>query len=243
MEMSLGEIADRYSIIKLKSERTDVDCKEEFDTLKNELNGDEIYTYVDQLYKVNGRIWDLESDIRKGKEGELGLEEVGRRAIMIRDFNKERINSLVFAALRSSTGALGLIRSSTHKAGELGLNSTAERARSSAGTLKPESNRALVRVEYLTTDSGYILATLIAKSPSPLFIAKSCNRSELKYGKSTTKLRKNDVKESRFNLVFVFLLTNSSLLMFLLAKPIIDPFITIPQISIGILIGLINDCA
>ena len=92
MEMSLGEIADRYSIIKLKSERTDVDCKEEFDTLKNELNRDEIYTYVDQLYEVNGRIWDLESDIRKGKEGELGLEEVGRRAIMIRDFNKERIN-------------------------------------------------------------------------------------------------------------------------------------------------------
>jgi hypothetical protein len=92
MEMSLGEIADRYSIIKLKSERTDVDCKEEFDTLKNELNGDEIYAYVDQLYEVNRRIWDLESDIRKGKEGELGLEEVGRRAIMIRDFNKERIN-------------------------------------------------------------------------------------------------------------------------------------------------------
>jgi hypothetical protein len=92
MEMSLGEIADRYSIIKLKSERTDVDCKEEFNTLKNELNGDEIYAYVDQLYEVNGRIWDLESDIRKGKEGELGLEEVGRRAIMIRDFNKERIN-------------------------------------------------------------------------------------------------------------------------------------------------------
>ncbi len=90
--MSLGEIADRYSIIKLKSERTDVDCKEEFDTLKNELNGDKIYAYVDQLYEVNGKIWDLESDIRKGKEGELGLEEVGRRAIMIRDFNKERIN-------------------------------------------------------------------------------------------------------------------------------------------------------
>ena len=63
-----------------------------FDTLKNELNGDEIYAYVDQLYEVNRRIWDLESDIRKGKEGELGLEEVGRRAIMIRDFNKERIN-------------------------------------------------------------------------------------------------------------------------------------------------------
>ena len=45
--MSLGEIADRYSIIKLKSERTDVDCKEEFDTLKNELNGEIIIFELD----------------------------------------------------------------------------------------------------------------------------------------------------------------------------------------------------
>ena len=33
----------------------------------------------------------MESDIRKGKEGELGLEEVGRRAIAIRDINGLRI--------------------------------------------------------------------------------------------------------------------------------------------------------
>ena len=40
---------------------------------------------------MNGKIWDLESDIRKGKEGELGLEEVGRRAIAVRELNKIRV--------------------------------------------------------------------------------------------------------------------------------------------------------
>jgi hypothetical protein len=43
------------------------------------------------LYVINGKIWDLEADIRQGKEGILGLEEVGRRALAIRDFNGERI--------------------------------------------------------------------------------------------------------------------------------------------------------
>jgi hypothetical protein len=92
MEMSLGEVVDRYSIVKLKSERTDVDCIEELEALTKELTKVEGLTeYVQQLYDVNGRIWDLESDIRKGKEGELGLEEVGRRAIMIRGINGERV--------------------------------------------------------------------------------------------------------------------------------------------------------
>ena len=92
MKMSLGEIADRYSIVKLKSERTEVDCAEELQALTEELNKVEgLAPYIQQLYEINGRVWDLESDIRKGKEGELGLEEVGRRAIMIRGINGERV--------------------------------------------------------------------------------------------------------------------------------------------------------
>jgi len=47
--------------------------------------------WLNELYIVNAKIWDLESDIRKGKEGELGLEEVGRRAILIRNLNRERV--------------------------------------------------------------------------------------------------------------------------------------------------------
>jgi len=46
---------------------------------------------LDLLKVVNGFIWDLESDIRKGKEGQLGLEEVGRRALMIRNLNSIRV--------------------------------------------------------------------------------------------------------------------------------------------------------
>lgn len=93
MRMSLGEIADRYSIVKLKLERSDVDCKTEYEELKKELDDvDGIHEYVDQLYEINGKIWDLESDIRKGKEGILGLEEVGRRAIKIRDHNGKRVS-------------------------------------------------------------------------------------------------------------------------------------------------------
>jgi hypothetical protein len=92
MQISLGEIVDRYSIVKLKSERTQLDCAEELQALLIEINKVEGLTpYFEKLYEVNGRIWDLESDIRKGKEKELGLEEVGRRAINIREINSERI--------------------------------------------------------------------------------------------------------------------------------------------------------
>ena len=97
MKMPISEILDRYSIAILKKERANADNSKEINDLKFEI--DEYlknhYEFIDQkikdLIEVNGNIWDLESDIRKGKEGELGLEEVGRRAIKIREFNKIRI--------------------------------------------------------------------------------------------------------------------------------------------------------
>lgn len=46
---------------------------------------------VDRLAIINLRIALLESDIRSAKEGTLGLEEVGRRALQIRDLNRERV--------------------------------------------------------------------------------------------------------------------------------------------------------
>ena len=92
MIMSLGEIADRYSIVLLKSERTNLDVFDELDNLKISLERvEKVDIYVKELQAVNGQIWDLESDIRKGKEGELGLEEVGRRAIAIRELNGKRV--------------------------------------------------------------------------------------------------------------------------------------------------------
>ena len=90
--MSISEITDRLSIAILKQERTDVDMTSEINFYKTELDlYEDSDLYLDKLKEVNGKIWDLESDIRSGKEGLLGLEEVGRRALMIRDLNKIRV--------------------------------------------------------------------------------------------------------------------------------------------------------
>ena len=91
--MPISEIADRYSITLLKSERIEgLNLQDELNTYCHELNKYEnIQNFIDRLYTINGEIWDLESDIRKGKENLLGLEEVGRRAILIRGKNKIRV--------------------------------------------------------------------------------------------------------------------------------------------------------
>ena len=99
MEMPLGEVLDRFTILKLKMERIrESSIILEYETYKKaieeyKMKGINIkQDWVDKLYEVNGKIWDLEFDIRKGKEGELGLEEVGRRAIAIRNLNSIRVN-------------------------------------------------------------------------------------------------------------------------------------------------------
>ena len=97
MKMPIGEILDRYSIAILKKERASAENQQEIDDLTQEIESyketheEFINDKIDKLIEINGMIWDLESDIRKGREGELGLEEVGRRAIKIREFNKIRV--------------------------------------------------------------------------------------------------------------------------------------------------------
>ena len=97
MKMPIGEILDRYSIAVLKKERANADNDIELIDLLKEIedykqkDSEFINHKINQLIEINGMIWDLESDIRKGREGELGLEEVGRRAIKIREFNKIRV--------------------------------------------------------------------------------------------------------------------------------------------------------
>lgn len=98
MKMSIGEVANGFTILRLKKERTDLNVDRELELYKKELK-EEYKAYenivlninLKILEDINGKIWDLESDIRKGKEDELGLKEVGKRALRIRNLNSQRI--------------------------------------------------------------------------------------------------------------------------------------------------------
>ena len=93
MKIAIGDIVDRYSICKLKQERLSIDNNSEIDALSREIdNYKDIKSYVDKLYDINAKIWNYESDIRKGNEDILGLEEIGRRAIKIREYNSQRVS-------------------------------------------------------------------------------------------------------------------------------------------------------
>jgi hypothetical protein len=86
------DLYDRYTIECLKRDRANANNVVHIIILSNEIDRRGRYEdLINELYIINGQIWDLESDIRKGKEGELGLEEVGRRAIAIRELNNKRI--------------------------------------------------------------------------------------------------------------------------------------------------------
>ena len=93
--MPLSEILDRYTITKLKSERTNEDVADELKTYKREIDNpnyversNQIVSFIDRLYEINGELWDTEGDIRKGVE--MPLEEIGRLALKVRDLNCKR---------------------------------------------------------------------------------------------------------------------------------------------------------
>lgn len=92
---SLGDIIDRLSILSMKIYFGDEGSISEHRYLEQGLkaygiNG-KIVTQAVRLTLMNRFIWELENEMRNGGEDRLGLEEVGRRAIKIRDFNKKRI--------------------------------------------------------------------------------------------------------------------------------------------------------
>lgn len=98
MEMTIGEFLDKISIQLHKVEKIGSESYPEFVKLTEELllktpieNFEEVIKGIRKLYKINGEIWGLESDLRKGKEKELGLKEIGKRAILIRNKNNKRI--------------------------------------------------------------------------------------------------------------------------------------------------------
>jgi uncharacterized protein YxjI len=98
--MPICELCDRFTIAKLKFERLP---QEEADKegLKRQMQYYEkgidysiagIKELIQQLYEINGSIWDAEAEIRKGHDDKLELSEIGRRALVIRDLNRVRVS-------------------------------------------------------------------------------------------------------------------------------------------------------
>jgi DNA polymerase III delta prime subunit len=87
------ELIDRLAIAEVKFKRTNAN-KEELEWYTRQslnINLHKVVNEYEDLKRIHNQIWDLESELKTGKEAELSLEEIGRRAIAIRDHNNKRI--------------------------------------------------------------------------------------------------------------------------------------------------------
>lgn len=87
------ELVDRYSIAKLKFDKTGAN-HDELDFYQHQVQQFDLTSVTDELellYTIHSKIWALESELKTGREQELPLEEIGRRAIAIRDLNNQRV--------------------------------------------------------------------------------------------------------------------------------------------------------
>lgn len=87
------ELVDRYAIAKLKFDKTFAN-QNELEFYQQQLSNYNVNTIsdeIDKLYNIHAEIWNLEFELKTGLESHLSLEEIGRRAIKIRDWNNKRI--------------------------------------------------------------------------------------------------------------------------------------------------------
>lgn len=95
------ELIDRLCIARVKFERTGGGNQDELDWYEShyqELIGDlspdqltQLQNDIAEITQIHNKIWDLEWQLKSGVEHLLELDEIGRRAIAIRDWNNKRI--------------------------------------------------------------------------------------------------------------------------------------------------------
>jgi len=105
--MPPSEVADRYTIAKLKLERLgdqmDPELREEFEKqvfrLKGGLDWDDerLVELTNDLYDMNAKQWDTEGAFRAGLLDDSDMAALGRLAIEVRDINcaRNRIKNLI----------------------------------------------------------------------------------------------------------------------------------------------------
>jgi len=89
------ELVDRLCIARVKFERTKGANQVELDWYENQFaklpQSEELNRDIAAMTEIHNAIWDLEWQLKSGVEQQLSLEEIGRRAIRIRDHNNKRI--------------------------------------------------------------------------------------------------------------------------------------------------------
>lgn len=94
---TFGEFIDRLCIVSKKAMCGLPGAQNELDEMIDWCVGSEIdglfLLAIIRIAQCNLTIWDLEHSVRNAAEGSIPLSEVGRRAIMIRNTNKTRIEN------------------------------------------------------------------------------------------------------------------------------------------------------
>lgn len=89
------ELIDRLCIARVKHARTrganQVELNWYEDKLRQLPQSAELDEAIQAMTDIHHAIWDLEWQLKSGVEQMLSLQEIGRRAIAIRDFNNKRI--------------------------------------------------------------------------------------------------------------------------------------------------------
>ena len=87
------ELVDRLAIAEVKFQRTRAN-EQELLWYKDQalhIDLDKIVNEYEDLKRIHNEIWNLEAELKSGHEAELALEEIGRRAIAIRNHNNKRV--------------------------------------------------------------------------------------------------------------------------------------------------------
>jgi len=95
------ELIDRLCIARIKFERTSGGNQDELDWYETQYQQlildlspeqlTQLQNDIAEITKIHNKIWDLEWQLKSGVEHLLELDEIGRRAIAIRDWNNRRI--------------------------------------------------------------------------------------------------------------------------------------------------------
>jgi hypothetical protein len=95
MKFPVIEIVDRYAIAVVKHEKTQGANQEELEFYLDQINEIDLNPSDPKLLELiehHRYVWSLEDDFKKAKIDNLPLEEIGQRALYIRDIGYRRVD-------------------------------------------------------------------------------------------------------------------------------------------------------